>query len=705
MNQRSMAILHKVLEADTYLSETYLANLLNVSRRTIYHDIDKINDWLKQSYDTQLGRVRGKGLYLDPSTKHRIRQNEDISPNTYYEYSKMERKAWTFICLAAEDRHYFLRDFQDFFQVSRNTVIEDIKVLKDELGQYDIKLTSKQNGYHIYGDEVAIREHIVHYLVMLTPQETWFTFLIETGKVSGAERFHPHMILSLDDIHHIKHHLENYEKSMKLEITDDVRNNLIIWFYFFLIRIKHQAYATVDVIDKKVIRMTEEFNGAEKMCANLAHYYNITIPVDEVVYLTKYLLSAKVNYNFNLKLESQEMKNLQAVVGEMVDEFQRHAAVDFPERERMIHNLLLHLKTTYYRKKYGLQIESVFKNEVKTSYPEIFHLTQMVIHYFEAFLGQPISENEIGFIAMHFGGWLRKEGVYLEARRKKMLIVCTSGLGTSQLLESQLIGLFSDIDVVGVLSLREYQQEEALLKQADFIVSTISLPDKGVPVFVVEPILSNNNRLYLLNSVNHLFNDLSYEQNASVGTILDIVSRYADIRDEAMLKQELNKYFHSSNTTGGQPYSVNLLRLLPESRVDVGGATDWVDAIRKASHPLLEQAFITENYVEQMIQIVKDDGPYMVISEFIALSHAKADDGVNKTGMSMLLLDEEQDMLGKPIRLVIVLAAVDNEQHLKGLSELTTLFSNKAIKNKILKSGNKKELYQLIEANLNNVKG
>src|SRR5699024_7474959 len=194
------------------------------------------------------------------------------------------------------------------------------------------------------------------------------------------------------------------------------------------------------------------------------------------------------------------------------------------------------------------------------------------IHYFEAFLGQPISETEIGFIAMPFGGWLRVEGVYLEARRKKMLIFCTGGLGTSQRLESQMIGHFSDIDVVGVLSLREDQHEEAFLKQADFIVSTISLPDKGVPVFVVEPILSNNNRLYLLNSVNHLFNDHSYEQNASVGTILDIVSRYADIRDEAMLKQELNKYFHSSNTTGGQPYSVNLLRLLPESRVDVGGA-------------------------------------------------------------------------------------------------------------------------------------
>lgn len=705
MNQRSIAMLHKILEADDYISEKTLSELFNVSRRTIYNDLDKINDWLKQTYATKLRRVREKGLYLESQEKKRILEDEGVFTGVYYEYSKTERRAWTFIFLAAMDQDYFLRDFQDAYQVSRNTVIEDIKSLKEELAKSDLGLISNQNGYKLYGDEIAIREYIVHYVMTVTPQETWFAFLDGTRKKLDGAWLQTYKILSLDDIYHIKRYLEEYEKSMKLEITDDVRNNLVMWFYFFVKRIKHRAYANVDAIDKKVIRTTEEFNGAEKLCGNLARYYDITFPNSEVVYFSKYLLSAKVNYNFNLQLESREMKNLNTVVGDMVDEFQRHAAVDFPERRRMIHNLLLHLKTTYYRKKYGLQIQSVFKNEIKTGYPEIFHLTQMVIHYFETFLEQEISENEIGFIAMHFGGWLRKEGVYLEARKKKMLIVCTSGLGTSQLLESQLTGLFSDIDVIDVISLREYEQKEELLGKADFIVSTIALPDKGIPVFVVRPILSNSDKLQLLRSVNHLFNDISYEQNASVGTIFDMVSRYADIHDEQALKQELNKYFNSSNNTGGQSNSMDLLKLMPENRVDIRSVNDWEDAIRKAAIPLRDEGFITENYVENMIQIVKDDGPYMVISDLVTLSHAKAESGVNKTGMSMLLLTDERDMHGKPIKLVIVLAAVDNEQHLKGISELTKLFSNKSVKNSILKSRSKEELYYLIKTNLNNLKG
>src|SRR5699024_5701067 len=120
--------------------------------------------------------------------------------------------------------------------------------------------------------------------------------------------------------YHIKRYLEEYEKSMKLEITDDVRNNLVMWFYFFVKRIKHRAYANVDAIDKKVIRTTEEFNGAEKLCGNLARYYDITFPNSEVVYFSKYLLTATVNYNVNMQLDSYDMKIRNAIDVSMMHE-------------------------------------------------------------------------------------------------------------------------------------------------------------------------------------------------------------------------------------------------------------------------------------------------------------------------------------------------------------------------------------------------
>src|SRR5699024_988222 len=125
------------------------------------------------------------------------------------------------------------------FQVSRNTVIEDIKSLKGEVGESDIQLVSSQSGYRIHGDEMAIRDSIVHYLMDVTPQETWISFLKHMSHEPVGDRPQPYAILSLDGVNHVKRYVEAYEKTMKLEITDDVRDDVIIWFYFFVKRMKH----------------------------------------------------------------------------------------------------------------------------------------------------------------------------------------------------------------------------------------------------------------------------------------------------------------------------------------------------------------------------------------------------------------------------------------------------------------------------------
>lgn len=697
MDQRSVAILNQIIKDDAYTSVESLSTQFNVSRRTIYNDIERINDWLQKNYNSTLEQVRGKGFYLDSSTRKRIVKNKDLPEMLYYEFSQQERRAWIYIYLVGQPKYYFLQDFQSLFEVSRNTVIEDIKKLREELDTHEVHLIAdRKHGYRVCGDEISIRKVLIHYLREIIPKESWLHYNEKN------EDLQPYFILVKKDLNRIKHYLHQYEQHVEVEITDDVLDDLILWFYFFIQRIKQGNYAEVDPAEKDVIHTTEEYAGAKTLCEHLSDYFQLYIPSSETDYFTRYLLSAKVNYNLNLQLENQEMKRLTNVVEKMVYDFQKYAAVAFPEQDKMIHNLLLHLKPTYYRKKYGIKIENVLKESVKSNYPEIFQLTKNVIHHVEGLIGQKIDENEIAFIAMHFGGWLRKEGVELESARKKMLIVCTNGLGTSRLLESQLRGLFSDVDIAGVISLREYEEFDHSRKKIDFIVSTIALPDKGVPVFVVEPILNNEDKVDLLKKVTSLFNSDVNQQLFSVDTMMDIIHRYAVIQDEISLKNELKSYFYSPTSVSNEYNSQGLLDLLPPSRIEVENQVkDWEEAIYKASGYLLNQGFITSNYIEKMIQTIQDLGPYIVISDSVALPHATAKDGVIKTGMSMLFLKNKVDLLGKPVRIFIVLASLDNEQHLKALSQLTQLFSEKAVKDKMMKSKSKDELTELINTFFN----
>src|SRR5699024_12480751 len=108
--------------------------------------------------------------------------------------------------------------------------------------------------------------------------------------------------------------------------------------------------------------------------------------------------------------------------------------------------------------------------------------------------------------------------------------------------------------------------------------------------------------------------------------------------------------------------------LLPESRIQIRNKINgWEEAIVEASSSLLEQNYITDQYVEEMIKGIKKEGPYIVISDYIALPHAVFDKGVIKTGMSMLLLKNTVDLLGKLVKMFFVLDSVDNEQLLKVL--------------------------------------
>ncbi|WP_179104385.1 BglG family transcription antiterminator [Virgibacillus proomii] len=696
MNQRSMAVLKKLAVHDGYISIAQLSDMFNVSRRSIYNDIGRINDWLQEQGLTSIQQVRSEGIYLDDSTKKAIAKGYTLLEDDYYEYTKEERKAWIYLHITCGVRAYFVEDLQELFQVSRNTILDDVRILKNEIESHQLNMyTERGRGYHIIGNETDVRKVLIQYLSIITPIDSWYSILHDERK-GKTDLPQTYSIFNRNWLHQIHRNLIAYEKQFNIEIIDDVLNSLVIWFHFFMKRMQQGSTIDVDPIEKEVIESTDTFLGAKMLCQELfkvlpGEHNN----EEEVYYFAKYLLSAKVNYDLNPYEENSVMQSLVGVVEKMVADFQLYAAVEFDEPKKIIENLLLHLKPAYYRIKYGIKLENTLRDSVKKTYPEVFHITKLVMKHFEELIEQPIDENEVAFIATHFGGWLRKEGVVLDNRQKRLLIVCTNGLGTSKLLESQLLGLFSNIQISGVTSLREYQQMDLAV---DFIVSTIPLPDRGIPVFVVSPVLSNDDKEQLLKKVNSMF-ATNKKQDYSVEALIDMVKRYATIHNEDALQQEIKRYLYTPGHVVSSGRKRNLKELLPSHRIRLIDHVDtWQKAIKLAAQPLIDDKTIEPRYVDKMLRAIYQNGPYIVISERFALPHAGPNDGVKKTGMSMLCLQQPVDLLGKNVSIFVVLASKDNEQHLKALAQLTKLFSNKNNKQLVMDAHDKHDIYKLIKA-------
>lgn len=106
---------------------------------------------------------------------------------------------------------------------------------------------------------------------------------------------------------------------------------------------------------------------------------------------------------------------------------------------------------------------------------------------------------------------------------------------------------------------------------------------------------------------------------------------------------------------------------------------NWEEAIRYAGGLLFDNGSIESSYIDRMVNIVKEIGPYIVMIEGVAFAHARPEDGANRIDLSVITLkepinfgQEEND----PVVVVFALSAVDNVSHIELLKELGIIFEN-----------------------------
>jgi mannitol operon transcriptional antiterminator len=703
LDQRRTAILSHLVNAESYVPVKELMEKFNISRRTIYYDIEKINSWLEENDLSPVKHVRGAGFILEEATTLLIPKKIELIKTWHYEYSAKERKAWLALYLLGRDTPLFLDDLMEKTRVSRNTTIDDLKVLKEEIRRFHLSLEfERKSGYTILGDEDDKRKAIVYYLSSVLPNEGWQTLLSKIPTLLNSTNLdseNHQELFNIEELKAVRDIVTECEKDLNLHFTDDFFHSLTFRLILFEKRLIQGKNVKIDAIEKEVLRKTKEYQAAIKISQKLSHIFKVSFPQDEIFYITKHLLSSKVQSSdgFFKGKGTSVTQMLTKVVSHMVTDFQKYACVFLEDRDLLEKNLLLHVKPCYYRIKYELEVENQAAELMKEKYHDIFMITKKVIIHLERAIGKSVNEDETALIAMHFGGWIKRTGVTL-AHRKKVLIVCPCGLGTSKLLEHQLEGLFSTIDVVGSVSLREYETNHY---EVDFIVSTTPVQKREIPVFIVSPILTEAEKESLLKKVNALLETHSEKKLSSVDALMDIIQKHTTIQDKQNLENELRQYLSHPASKSVVSNKPSLKELLPKEYIQVKKEVkDWKEAIRIGAEPLIENGNITEDYVKSMIDTITKLGPYIVVAPKVAIPHAKPEDGVKKLGMSLLCLEKSvcfSNSAQHDVHLIIVLAANDGETHLKALSQLSKLFTDQTSINKMIKAQSTQTILKMIE--------
>lgn len=659
-----------LLENENPQSIQSIQDQLDISRRTVYYIVNKINDVFYDLRMEPINNKRGQGYYLTSDQK-KVVDSILHSDGTLQNLSPDERVHYLICWMMYPKANIHIENIMELFDISRNSVFNDLKDLKSEIEKYDVSLYFDiKNGYMINGQVFSKRALLLYYLKILLKKIHYKS--IEFLDVSEVETFYSRL----------------QQISLKMHNEYDDYNLLAI---ACLLNIVHYVDEKFDfsILELRDLEKTEELHMIDK--------YFQDLNVHERLYLTIHLLGSKAGSVIRLD-DSQRDIQLFELALHLVDLFERQTSCDISEKNELVNSLYMHFKLSMYYYQLSIQISNTLLEDVKENYGNLYQMIKNLCESMDDEFPFILTDSEISYITMHFGGHLKQvQGKFYALIR--VLIVCPSGISTSTLLKREVEDLYANVTVIAATAAENIAQYK---ENIDFIVSTIDL-DTDIPWIKVNAILTKDDKSKIASMMS--LNMQTYKLNKdNFSGLFSIIQKYVDPIQMKNLKRDVYDYFREGNLIVDvvEEKQLRLKDIMYRDHlIRIDKDIMWDEAIRLASVPLLKTNIITENYINEMIELVRDYGPYIVIKNRIAIAHAKTEAGANALGTALLInkknIQFEDDL---NIHYLFVISSSNPKEHLQILKDISMLASDDIDLNALLDK-NVDEIMEFIKKMVN----
>lgn len=462
---------------DSTLSVNQLSTLLNITDRTIRSDIQAINEILeKNGAKIKLKRKAGYFIEINDQEKYNtflslIKKEKSSNPELD---SSQDRIKYLLNILLYSDEYISLDDLADNIYVSKNTLQNYIKTLKNIFSKYNLEYISKTNvGVKIIGNEDDKRKCLVENVLSFNFQ----------NYVTGFTK-DEYTLFEGIDLDLLKQIISSKLKKAQIKTNDFNFKNLIIHFALMISRIQFDCYINTNnsiIIDDNYTSFIDD------IADEIEHSFNITISEGEKKYLYCHLVA-----NTQLNDLADNDNKIKELVEELLNSIYLDYNFDLRNDEILSHDLFLHFKSILNTKSFALNKRNPLLNTIKTNFPLAFDITLTCTA--KIFNKPPyiLTEDEIGYVSLHIGAAIERcfSG---SLQNKSVILVCGSGQATTRMLEARLNVFFKDkITIVRKASYNEfinYTKRELL--NIDFVISTIPLKSDYIPTITVDFALNN----------------------------------------------------------------------------------------------------------------------------------------------------------------------------------------------------------------------
>ena len=228
-------------------------------------------------------------------------------------------------------------------------------------------------------------------------------------------------------------------------------------------------------------------NTAKKIINEIEKEFEIKIHPNEIRYVYTFLVSSRKVRNDSLKTDNSMIgmkpsNYTKKIVDELIASMEKNMAIPFTTDINLRQSLNLHIQPLLNRLEYEIIIVNPIIDQIKKEYEDTFSSLKTVIRNQKDEKLKNLTDDEIGFILIYFQNSIEKLDQPLN-----VLIVCTTGIGTSHLLETRIKKFFPVLNIADVISVEEVNRYDT--QKIDLILTTVNISKIDIPQIIVSALL------------------------------------------------------------------------------------------------------------------------------------------------------------------------------------------------------------------------
>lgn len=479
ISSREKVIIKYLLKRLDFITIRSLAEKLKVTERTIYREIPGVTRFL-QSCGVKLETVQGNGLRLQGDKASLTKLEERLGDRQLAQnFSAQERVDLTMMELIRQTDYIKTQalaiELTSSIQTSRN----DLKQIEETIQNSNLKLMVKKGeGVYLSGCVVLKHHLLAGILSRNIDVDLFFSWLAGAGEkqifIDRMEYYGYEALLK--GCYRL---LKGITEHKDIHITDTNFQELVILTALLVKRIQSGEGKYDDFSMER-----SENNGYVAFVQNITNdfeqYFQISFSLAEKKYL-QWLVYLSISQDMHNTLYKRDFI-LAPQVRKFIVLVEEQMGIYLREDLTLFKGLLVHLDKALTRIRSGMSVSNPIHQEIKDKYGELYRVIwECAAHIFP---GDTFPEDEIGYLVLYFAVSLDK----ISKKSFRVLVVCSSGMGSSKMLASRLEREIPEIYIKKLVALINLPEEE--LGEYDLILSTIPLSLASNRYMMVSPLLN-----------------------------------------------------------------------------------------------------------------------------------------------------------------------------------------------------------------------